>query len=101
MTDAVRRIDVAVVGVTGLVGEALLAELEQREFPVGKLYLLASEEMEDVGRAFHNRSHPIGSAAEWGRAPTARSRKPHQERAVPSARASWWPRSSGLDASSL
>jgi aspartate-semialdehyde dehydrogenase len=35
--------DVAVVGATGLVGETVLSILEQREFPVASLYLLASE----------------------------------------------------------
>ena len=35
--------DVAVVGATGAVGEAMVSILEQRNFPVGKLYLLASE----------------------------------------------------------
>lgn len=34
--------DVAVVGATGAVGEAMIAILEQREFPVGTLYPLAS-----------------------------------------------------------
>jgi aspartate-semialdehyde dehydrogenase len=65
MSDAVRRIDVAVVGVTGLVGEALLAELEQREFPVGRLYLLASENSENESRSFANRSYPVGVAADF------------------------------------
>lgn len=37
------RIDVAVVGATGAVGEAMLEILAEREFPVGKLYALASE----------------------------------------------------------
>ena len=35
--------DVAIVGATGAVGEAMLSILEERKFPVGKLYLLASE----------------------------------------------------------
>lgn len=35
--------DIAVVGVTGAVGEALLEVLAQRNFPVGTLYALASE----------------------------------------------------------
>ena len=35
--------DVAVVGATGLVGETVLSILEEREFPVGAIYLLASE----------------------------------------------------------
>ncbi len=35
--------DVAIVGATGAVGEVMLEILEERNFPVGKLYLLASE----------------------------------------------------------
>ena len=35
--------DVAVVGATGVVGEAMLEILAERKFPVGKLYALASE----------------------------------------------------------
>jgi len=35
--------DVAVVGATGAVGQAMIEILEQRKFPVGKLYPLASE----------------------------------------------------------
>lgn len=35
--------DVAVVGATGAVGETMIAILEERNFPVGKLYALASE----------------------------------------------------------
>jgi aspartate-semialdehyde dehydrogenase len=35
--------DVAVVGATGAVGETMVSILEQRDFPVGNLYLLASE----------------------------------------------------------
>ncbi len=34
--------DVAVVGATGAVGETMISILEQRDFPVGKLYALAS-----------------------------------------------------------
>jgi aspartate-semialdehyde dehydrogenase len=35
--------DIAVVGATGVVGEALLEILSARNFPVGKVYALASE----------------------------------------------------------
>ena len=38
-----QKIDVVVVGATGAVGEAMLEILEEREFPVGELYVLASE----------------------------------------------------------
>ena len=37
------RYDIAVVGATGLVGETMIEILEQRDFPVGTLYPLASE----------------------------------------------------------
>ena len=35
--------DIAIVGATGLVGEAFIELLQKRQFPIGKLYLLASE----------------------------------------------------------
>lgn len=38
-----RKFDVAVVGATGTVGEQMLAILKEREFPVGKVYAVASE----------------------------------------------------------
>ncbi len=37
-----KRFDVAVVGATGAVGEAMLEILAERQFPVGELYALAS-----------------------------------------------------------
>ena len=36
-------VDLAILGATGAVGEALLAILAERQFPVGQLYLLASK----------------------------------------------------------
>ncbi len=38
-----RKFDVAVVGATGAVGQSMLEILAQRNFPVGKVYALASE----------------------------------------------------------
>ena len=38
-----KTFNIAVVGATGAVGEALLAILEQREFPVGEVHALASQ----------------------------------------------------------
>ena len=43
MQDSSVKPNVAIVGATGAVGEALVEILEQREFPVGELFLLASE----------------------------------------------------------
>jgi len=42
-----RTYDVAIAGATGAVGEALLQILEEREFPVGRLFPLASERSVD------------------------------------------------------
>lgn len=38
-----RRLNIAILGATGAVGEALLTGLEERDFPVDNLYPLASE----------------------------------------------------------
>ena len=49
--------DVAVVGATGLVGEAMIAVLEEREFPVGRLFALASER--SAGREIRFRGETV------------------------------------------
>lgn len=36
------KVNIAVVGVTGLVGRTMIKELEEREIPIGELYLFAS-----------------------------------------------------------
>lgn len=38
-----KKFNLAIVGATGLVGQAILSILQQRKFPVNQLYLLASE----------------------------------------------------------
>ena len=38
-----QEFDIAVLGATGAVGEAIVEVLEERNFPVRNLYLLASE----------------------------------------------------------
>ena len=38
-----KKINVAVVGATGAVGETMISILQERNFPVGNLYPLASE----------------------------------------------------------
>jgi aspartate-semialdehyde dehydrogenase len=48
--------DVAVVGATGLVGEAIIQILEDREFPVGKLHALASQRSAGRTVQFRDRS---------------------------------------------
>ena len=51
-----KKVDVAVVGATGAVGEAMLDILHQRDFPVGKIYALASARSAGSTVDFGNRS---------------------------------------------
>jgi aspartate-semialdehyde dehydrogenase len=51
-----KKVDVAVVGATGAVGEAMLEILHQRNFPVGKVYALASARSAGSTVDFGNRS---------------------------------------------
>jgi len=51
-----KKVDVAVVGATGAVGETMLEILHQRNFPVGKVYALASERSAGSTVSFGNRS---------------------------------------------
>ncbi|PCH60895.1 MAG: aspartate-semialdehyde dehydrogenase [Gammaproteobacteria bacterium] len=57
--------DIAIVGATGAVGETMIAVLEERNFPVGKLYPLASAR--SVGKViqFKGKSHKIQDLAEF------------------------------------
>lgn len=43
-----KKINVAIVGATGLVGKTVFDVLKQRKFPIHRLFLLASEQREDV-----------------------------------------------------
>ena len=62
MTD---KIHVAVVGATGVVGEAMLDILAQRKFPVGKVYALASERSAGNKVSFGNRELVVENLAEF------------------------------------
>ena len=62
MTDSV---DVAVVGATGAVGEAMISILEERDFPVGTLYPLASERSAGSSVSFRGKSHTVTNLAEF------------------------------------
>jgi len=52
-----QEVNVAIVGATGAVGEALIEILEERKFPVGELFLLASER--SAGRRIQFRGKSI------------------------------------------
>lgn len=51
------NLNIAVVGATGLVGEAMLEILQERDFPVGRLYPLASER--SLGKSVRFRGHDL------------------------------------------
>ena len=51
-----KKVDVAVVGATGAVGETMLEILHQRKFPVGKVYALASERSAGSTVSFGNKT---------------------------------------------
>ncbi|MFT5708692.1 MAG: aspartate-semialdehyde dehydrogenase, partial [Oceanospirillaceae bacterium] len=57
--------DVAIVGATGLVGETVLSILEEREFPVGCLYLLASERSAGVKVLFNGKNIRVENLDEF------------------------------------
>lgn len=60
-----RTFDVAVLGATGAVGEAMLSILEQRHFPVGKLYPLASSRSAGKTILFRNQQLDVLDVAEF------------------------------------
>ncbi len=52
---------ILILGATGLVGQEVLKILEQRNFPVGELFLFASEKSEGTTVLFRNREYEISS----------------------------------------
>jgi aspartate-semialdehyde dehydrogenase len=57
--------DVAVVGATGLVGETMLAILDQRRFPIDRLYALASRRSAGRRLRVGDRELTVGDLAEF------------------------------------
>ena len=55
---------VALVGATGLVGSVMLKVLEERNFPISDLILVASEKSVGKTLTFKHKTYPIVSAAE-------------------------------------
>jgi aspartate-semialdehyde dehydrogenase len=51
-----QSIDIAVIGATGTLGETLVQLLEERDFPVGELHLLASSESAGHSVAFRGKN---------------------------------------------
>ncbi|MEM9256245.1 MAG: aspartate-semialdehyde dehydrogenase [Pseudomonadota bacterium] len=59
------KYDVAVVGATGAVGEAMISILEERDFPVDNLYPLASSRSAGKRIMFRGSSHSVEELAEF------------------------------------
>lgn len=53
------EIRLAIVGATGVVGQAMLACLEERRFPVSKLYAVASQRSAGTAVTFNGNSYPV------------------------------------------
>ena len=60
-----KKIDIAVVGATGAIGEAPLTVLVERNFPVGKLYALASGKSADDTAMFNERPVRVDAVDEF------------------------------------
>ncbi|KTD48616.1 aspartate-semialdehyde dehydrogenase [Legionella rubrilucens] len=60
-----RRLNVAIVGATGAVGETFLTVLQERDFPVDKLYPLASERSAGKTVQFNNRELEVLNLADF------------------------------------
>lgn len=56
---------VAIVGATGLVGSTLLSLLEERTFPIGKIFLVASQQSAGKEMTFRGEAHPIYDLAQF------------------------------------
>jgi aspartate-semialdehyde dehydrogenase len=59
------KLDIAIVGATGAVGEVMLEILAERKFPVGKVHALASARSVGKTVAFGNRELPVEDLAEF------------------------------------
>ncbi|MEX0900589.1 MAG: aspartate-semialdehyde dehydrogenase [Gammaproteobacteria bacterium] len=57
--------DIAILGATGLIGEAMIEILEASSIPVGKLFLLASEQSSGEGRKFRGKTVVVKDAAKF------------------------------------
>ncbi len=57
--------NIAIVGATGIVGSTTLAILEERNFPINKLFLLASKRSAGDSLQFKNKSYEVEDLAEF------------------------------------
>lgn len=60
-----RRFNVAVLGATGAVGEVMLSILAERQFPIGKMYPLASHRSAGKTLLFNKKAHYVEDVAQF------------------------------------
>ncbi|MDH4585363.1 aspartate-semialdehyde dehydrogenase [Pseudomonas sp. BN415] len=60
-----QSLDIAIIGATGTIGETLVQLLEEREFPVGNLHLLASGESAGASVPFKGRNLRVRDVADF------------------------------------
>ena len=60
-----QEFDVAILGATGAVGEAMINVLQERKFPVRNLYLLASERSEGKTVRFNGKTLTVENVEEF------------------------------------
>ncbi|BBG59317.1 aspartate-semialdehyde dehydrogenase [Providencia rustigianii] len=65
--------NIALLGATGAVGDAIISLLQEREFPVGELYLLASERSAGESIRFNGKSYQVKNVEgfDWSQAQIA------------------------------
>ena len=68
-----KKLNIAILGATGLIGEAMIEILAESQLAVGELYLLATESSEGESRRFRGRSVTVRDAAsfDWSQAQIA------------------------------
>ncbi|OQY42422.1 MAG: aspartate-semialdehyde dehydrogenase [Fusobacteriia bacterium 4572_74] len=54
-----KKYNIAIVGATGMVGRTFLKVLEERNFPIGNLYLLASSKSKGIEVNFKNKTYIV------------------------------------------
>jgi aspartate-semialdehyde dehydrogenase len=64
MVKSNRAVSVAILGATGRVGQELLKVLEQRDFPISELRLLASARSKDQTITFRGKAYPVQEPSE-------------------------------------
>jgi len=64
MNKPLEPVNIAILGATGRVGQELLKVMEERDFPVSELRLLASARSKDTTMTFKGKSYPVSEPTE-------------------------------------